>query len=397
METLIKSMQKQLLDQAQFVNYENPITEPTQKAYMATPRHLFVKRYRELGTKEWNEVNEDNLESHLARLYQDKALILFGDDPVNLQSTISQPSFVLRILDMLQLKSGQKVFELGAGSGWNAALIGYLVGPEGHVYSLEIIPEVARAARATIEQLGIKNVSIIEADGGEGYVNEAPYDRAVFTAGTYDMPHHFFEQIKDGGLLMIIIKNEGGGDNLFLLRKKVDHFESVESITCGFVQMTGKYRITDLDPIILETLPEWPKLKEQEKAKRNFWWGAKGKILWDFKTIGIRSFLAITEPLFKSFKAKIANGQSIEEMYFGLWDKENLSLVVIKDDTITSYGSLIAEQRLMKAIKSWVNLGMPNAACFNLKIYPKDIPLHADENQRCVKRNESQFLWSLKN
>src|SRR4030042_2367936 len=167
METLVKRMQKQLLDQAQFVYYENPISEPTQKAYLATPRHLCVKRYRELGTKEWNEVNEDNLESHLARLYQDKALILFGDDPVNLQSTISQPSFVLQILDMLQLKPGQRVFELGAGSGWNAALIGHLIGPEGHVYSLEIIPEVARTAKATIEQLGIKNVSIIEADGGE--------------------------------------------------------------------------------------------------------------------------------------------------------------------------------------------------------------------------------------
>lgn len=397
METLVKRMQKQLLDQAQSIYYENPISEPTQKAYLATPRHLFIKRYRELGTKEWNEVNEDNLESHLAILYQDRALILFGDDPPNAQSTISQPSFILRILDMLQLKPGQKVFELGAGSGWNAALIGHLVGPEGHVYSLEIIPEVARTAQATIEQLDIKNVSIIDADGGEGYVQEAPYDRAIFTAGTYDMPHHFFEQIKDGGLLVLIIKNEGGGDNLFLLRKNADHFESVESMTCGFVQMMGKYRITDLDPIVLETLPEWSKFKEQEKAKRNFWWGAKGKNLWDFKTIGIRSFLAITEPLFKSFKTKIVNGRPIEEMYFGLWDKKNLSLIISKDDTITSYGSLIAERRLMKAVKSWVNLGMPNTACFNLKIYPKDITLHAGENQWIVKRNESQFLWSLKN
>jgi protein-L-isoaspartate(D-aspartate) O-methyltransferase len=396
MVTLAEKMQKQLLEQAQFIYYQNPISEPTQKAYLATPRHLFVKRYREVGTKEWNEVNEDNLESHLARLYQDKALVLFGEDPVNLQSTISQPSFVLRILDMLQLKPGQKVFELGAGSGWNAALMGHLVGPEGHVYSLEILPEAAGTAWATIKQLGINNVSIIEADGGEGYSKEAPYDRAIFTAGTYDLPHHFFEQIVDGGLLLVIIKNEGGGDNLFLMCKKNDHFESVEAMNCGFVQMTGKYRVTDLDPVVLETLPEWPALREQEKAKRKFWWGAKGSNWWDIKTLGIRSFLAITEPLFKTFKAKIADGQLQEEMYFGLWDKENLSLAVVKDDRITAYGSSVAEQRLMQDINDWVNMGMPNAACFDLKIYPGDITLHADEYQWIVRRNESQFLWSLK-
>ena len=57
METSVEKYQKQLLDQAQRIYYENPITEVTQKAYMATPRHLFVKRYREWATKEWNEVN----------------------------------------------------------------------------------------------------------------------------------------------------------------------------------------------------------------------------------------------------------------------------------------------------------------------------------------------------
>ncbi len=75
--------------------------------------------------------------------------------------SISEPSFVLRMLDMLRLESGHRVFELGAGSGWNAALIGNIVGPSGHVYSLEIIPELAKQASETIEKMGIKTVSII--------------------------------------------------------------------------------------------------------------------------------------------------------------------------------------------------------------------------------------------
>jgi len=165
--------QRQLLEQAQAIYYATPLSEATQKAYLATPRHQFVRRYRRWGIKEWSEVNEGNLEEHLATLYADRALILFGEDDNDIPSTISQPSFVLRMLDMLQFEPGQKVFELGTGSGWNAALMGNLVTPEGSVYSLELIPEVAQAAAATMDTLGIKKVNVIEADAGEGYAASA--------------------------------------------------------------------------------------------------------------------------------------------------------------------------------------------------------------------------------
>src|SRR4030095_13248356 len=197
--------QMQLLEQAQAIYYETPLSEATQKAYLATPRHQFVKRYRRWGIKEWSEVNESNLEEHLATLYSDRALVLFGDTDDDVPSSISQPSFVLRMLDMLQLERGQKVFELGAGSGWNAALMGNLVGPEGRVYSTELIPEMARTAAAAMDVLGIKNVNVIEGDGGEGYATGAPYDRAIFTAGAYALPHPFFEQITEGGLFLAVL------------------------------------------------------------------------------------------------------------------------------------------------------------------------------------------------
>jgi len=392
---MFEKYQKQLLEQAQYIYHENPISAATQKAYLATPRHLFVQRFRDWGTQEWSDVNEDNLEEHLAMLYANKPLILFGEDDENIPSTISQPAFVLRMLDMLQVEPGHTIFELGAGSGWNAALMGHLVGPEGHVCSLEIIPEIAQMAAKTVEQLGIKNVHIIEADGGEGYAADAPYDRAIFTAGTYDLPHHFFEQMKENGLLLIVIKNKGGGDNLFLLRKKADYFETIESMLCGFVPMTGKYQIDNLEPVNLEALPEWSALKGQEIAKRPFWWGGKGKEWLSWGTVGIRSFLSITEPSFHIFKTERTNERSREEYYFGLWDREKNSLVVAKDDLLTSYGNSSAEEQLMQKVRLWVELGMPSSASFELKIYPVDYALTAGENQWVVKRNESQFLWGL--
>jgi protein-L-isoaspartate(D-aspartate) O-methyltransferase len=388
--------QRQLLEQARSIYYETPLSEATQAAYLATPRHRFVRRYRLWGVKDWSEVSEDNLEEHVATLYSDRALVLFGDDDDDVPSTISQPSFVLRMLDMLQLEPGQRVFELGAGSGWNAALMGHLVAPEGRVYSLELIPEVARAAAATLETLGITNVEVIEGDGGEGYAPGAPYDRAIFTAGAYDLPHHFFDQIKEGGLLLVVIKSEGGGDTLFLLQKVGEHFESLEGLPCGFVQMRGKYQLDHLKPGPHERLPGWQELEDKLIHRRSFWWGGKGK--WDFpwRTMAIRSFLGITEPTFRAFKAEKQEEGTRQEQYFGLWDEERQSLIIARNDSLLSYGNPAAEGRLLKAVEEWVRLGMPGAASFTLKVYPVDFPLSANEHEWIIKRRESQFLWSLK-
>jgi protein-L-isoaspartate(D-aspartate) O-methyltransferase len=388
--------QRQLLEQAKAIYAETPLSDATQKAYLETPRHKFVRRYRLWGVKEWSEVNEGSLEEHLATLYLDRALVLFGDDDDDVPSTISQPSFVLRMLDMLQLDPGHRVFELGAGSGWNAALMGHLVAPEGSVYSLEIIPEVAQRAGATMKELGITNVNVIEGDGGEGYAEGAPYDRAIFTAGAYDLPHPFFEQIKEGGLFLVVIKSEGGGDTLVLLRKEHDHFESIDSVPCGFVQMRGKYQLDRLKPILLDELPEWSELKNKLIHTRPFWWGGKGKEDFPWRTLGIRSYLGITEPTFRAFKMERPDGQGRGKNYFGLWDPEQVSLVIAKDDLLLSYGNPAAEERLLKALERWIKLGMPSAASFALKIYPVDFPLTASENEWIVQRKESQFLWSLK-
>jgi hypothetical protein len=273
--------------------------------------------------------------------------------------------------------------------------MGHLVGPDGRVYSLELIPEVTAAAAGTIEALGIKNVEVIEADGGEGYRAGAPYDRGIFTAGAYDLPHHFFEQMKQEGLFLIVIKSEGGGDNLFLLRKVDEHFESIESMPCGFVQMKGKYQLDSLGPIQLETLPEWSDLKQKAISTRPFWWGGKGKEGFPWRTLGIRSFLGITEPCFRAFKTERHDKRLREEYYFGLWDQEQKSLVIAKDDLLLSYGNSMAEERLLKGVDRWVKLGMPSAASFALQVYPIQFPLKTGENQWVVKRNESQFLWSL--
>jgi protein-L-isoaspartate(D-aspartate) O-methyltransferase len=390
---VIEKYQYQILEQARRIFYETPISDNTKAAYLATPRHLFVKRYRVWGSSEWKEVTKDNLPEHLGRLYADGPLILFGDDDGDLLSTISQPSLVLRMMDMLQVRPGHRVLEVGAGSGWNAALIAKLAGPEGHVHSVEIIPEVAHVAANNIEEQAITNVSIIAADGGGGYSRGAPYDRVIFTAGSHDLPRHFYQQTKDEGLLLMVVKNPGGGDNLFLLGKVGDHFESLDSMPCGFVQVRGKYQIDGLEPVSLEELSEWTDLQQQEVARIRFSWGGKDRAGFLLHTLGF--FLGITEPSFRVFKSSRTPEQPVAQSYFGLLDSEHGSLVVAKDDGLVTNGNQVAEEHLLEKVRQWVELGMPSAASFTLQVYPIDHPLRAGTDQWNVRRNESQFLWSL--
>ena len=384
--------QNQILEITRNFYANNQIDKGIETAFLETPRHLFVRRYKLFKEKKWREVNQSNLEEHLPILYRNHSLDLWkkrGDKRV---STISQPSLVLYMLNLLKLEAGHKVLELGAGSGWNAALIGHIVGTAGHVYSMEIIPEVAKMAAENIDRFGINNVSIIEGDAGDGYEAENPFDRIIFTAGTFDLPRNLYHQIKEGGLLLVVIKNEGGGDNLFLLEKKGEYFESIDSAPCGFVSVTGKYSLDRFDPIYLEDLPEWTELQTKEISRTSFWWGYKEvDIIW--RTMPIRFFLSISEPLFQTFKS--SKTDSKVKNFFGIWDKENKSLAIAKDNQIITYGNSHARERLLQDIHSWVDLGMPSATCFKLQIYPLDFPVTVKGDRWIVQRKESQFVWQL--
>lgn len=392
MANSVSYWQNQILEKARYLFADNLIDLKIETAFLETPRHLFVNCYRLSGQEKWNQVNQSNLEQHLSILYRDDSLDLWRKDSERRSSTISQPSLVLYMLNLLQLEPGHKVLELGAGSGWNAALMGHIVSESGHVYSVEIIPEVAKKAAENIERLGINNVSIVEGDGSDGYKSASPFDRMIFTAGTFDLPRNLYNQIKEGGLLLVVIKIEGGADNLFLLEKKDEYFESLDSLPCQFVPVTGKYSFDSLDPIYLEDLPNWNELQNREISRTTFWWGyKKSDNVWH--TMPIRFFLSISEPLFQAFQSPKRNSK--EKSCFGIWDKENQSLAIAKNNQIITYGNTHAREILFNKIHSWVDLGMPGGTCFELKIYPINFPVSAKEKQWIVKRQESQFVWQL--
>lgn len=120
--------------------------------------------------------------------------------PIKAGQTISQPTTVVLMLDALNLKKGNKVLEVGTGSGYNAALISYIVGDKGFVYSTEIIKELVEFARTNLKKY--KNVKILKTDGSRGYKKEAPFDRIILTAGCPEIPKILIGQLKDKGVIV---------------------------------------------------------------------------------------------------------------------------------------------------------------------------------------------------
>jgi protein-L-isoaspartate(D-aspartate) O-methyltransferase len=166
------------------------------------------------------------------RAYADAAL------PIGYGQTISQPSLVARMTELLDLHPGDKVLEVGTGCGYQTAVLAEL--GYGEVYSLEIIPELAETAAARLRALGYTNVHLQQGDGYAGWAEHAPYDAIVVTAAPDHLPRPLLDQLADGGRLVIPI---GPPDRYQTLWKVVKQGQAVFTYASGevvFVPLTGK-------------------------------------------------------------------------------------------------------------------------------------------------------------
>jgi protein-L-isoaspartate(D-aspartate) O-methyltransferase len=165
----------------------------------------------------------------------------YVDTPLQIgnSQTISAPHMVAIMVEELYIKKGQKILEIGAGSGYHAAIVSKLVGKKGHVYTIERYSTLAEVAKKNLEKTGITNVTVETGDGSEGLLKYAPYDRIYVTCAAPDVPKPLIEQLKDGGILMIPIGKTIC--NLELIEKKDDKLIYKDLGGCAFVPLVGKY------------------------------------------------------------------------------------------------------------------------------------------------------------
>jgi len=182
---------------------------PVISAFRATPRHRFLDRVFQYSRKaeRWREVITRNPgREELRIVYSDRALITHLTSEHGRQAGIptsssSQPSLMAQMLEDLRLSPGQRVLEIGAGTGYDAALLAHLVAP-GQVVSVDVDREVVSEAWDHLRAFPDRKVELKHADGRDGFKEAAPYDRIMVTAATLDIEPAWLEQLTDTGLLL---------------------------------------------------------------------------------------------------------------------------------------------------------------------------------------------------
>ncbi|MCC5805627.1 MAG: protein-L-isoaspartate(D-aspartate) O-methyltransferase [Opitutales bacterium] len=181
------------------------------RAMRDVKRHLFVP---------------DRVTGHA---YDDRPL------PIGYGQTISQPYIVAFMTEVIEPKPDFRVLEIGAGSGYQAAVLAEIVD---HVYTVEIVPELAEWAESRLQLAGYENVSVKHADGYHGWEEHAPFDAIVVTAASPHIPPPLIEQLKDGGRMIIPVGSPFRTQQLVLVEKRGERTRTRNILPVQFVPFT---------------------------------------------------------------------------------------------------------------------------------------------------------------
>ena len=184
------------------------------KAMETVPRHLFVPQ------------------NYLDQAYEDHPL------PIGFGQTISQPYIVALMTEKLKIKRGDKVLEIGTGSGYQAAILAELTD---QVYSVEVVEELFKQGTETLQRLGYTQVQTRHADGYYGWEEHAPYDAIIVTCAPDHIPQPLVNQLEEGGRMVVPVGPPGSFQTLWLVEKQDGKVTSKSIMGVVFVPLTGEH------------------------------------------------------------------------------------------------------------------------------------------------------------
>ena len=374
-------------------------------AFYAVPRHLFVPHVS------------------LEEAYRDRAIATKQLDNGVAISSSSQPAMMAIMLQQLDLQPGHRVLEIGAGTGYNAALMAQLVGPRGHVATVDVDDDIVEAARRRLAAHGVANVEVIRADGGLGFAAGAPYDRVILTVGTWDIAPAWREQLTAHGRLVLPL-SVGGPQLSIAFQAQAGRLVSQSARYCEFMRLRGAYagperrkRIGSEPGFLVESetalpvsdvaLEDWLQRPGRDdatglritlpeiRASLWFWLGMYETGQCRVYAAGDAAKRGLIPNLFSVSTSGGPFGGSS-----GLISEDGLCLLARSEYDVPpfslyvrSYGDAEAlTQRLLDQLRAWDAAGRPRGERLEITVYPLDADIEIPEDAVVLSKRWHQYV-----
>jgi protein-L-isoaspartate(D-aspartate) O-methyltransferase len=422
----IQNYQQALVEQLKKANaLKTPLIE---EAFFKVPRHLFLP------------------EEPLDKVYSDVAIVMKRGEEGQWTSSSSQPAIMAIMLEQLALKPGQRVLEIGTGTGFNAALIASIVGPSGKVVTVDIQPDLVAHARERLDIAGYDWVQTVVGDGGYGYPDGALYDRIILTVASDVITPAWREQLSPGGILVLPF-GIVGPQNSVAFEKRGEELISVDIKPCGFMLLQGAFAhaqpvrtqlgpdprlflISELGkelPVGADTIATW--LSQEGQDRGTGVTIARYELEWGFSTwVGLHESQAKQQtglPATLAAMGDLADQNIIPALagVGGEW-KAMYSAVIIETDGMAALmrppGQLAplmdishpednipfelyvrnlgpsenAGQRMLKYVQNWDQAGRPNSSRWHIRAIPAETEYHPTDGEFLVNKPWTKLIVS---
>ena len=359
MDAMIHTYIERMYEKLSKMDRLHPNADWLRAALSNVPRHLFIEQYYDGEGRDGIVHVESPTPSaeQLEAIYSDRGMMI-REDP---HSAASQPSLIFSMLKDLKLTQGQKVLEIGTGSGWNAGLIAYSVGDERRVYSIDLQADLVEKARKHLSAAGFNHVNLRAGDGGLGWDGET-FDRIIVTVGSPDIPPAWIESLAEGGILVMPLKTRGAGDPILRLHKQGNTLTGAFTQWAGFMNLQGDFNSSTedalepaSDPVVaalLQEAPTFTPIRAYVGSDCAFYLRLNGEpmeTLWEYQ------------------------GQS--GMHSVLLDRELPALCVPRsviepkpENRVDAYGNPQGVNRFISGIEEWINLGSPKLTDYHIEL-----------------------------